>query len=115
MFKKISKVDDDKQLKIVSEHVPVSVSLFSNVPGYENKPIFLCSDKPEVLIDEFVKSIYNISQEALKINQRKFNDLINDLNLNEADAESLYEKYLKRYKDDTTEDNEKLVKTFESR
>ena len=115
MVKKISKVDDDKKLKIVSEHVPVSVSLFSNVPGYENKPIFLCSDKPEVLIDEFVKLIYNISQEALKINQRKFNDLINDLNLNEADAESLYEKYLKRYKDDTTEDNEKLVKTFESR
>jgi hypothetical protein len=30
----------NKKLKIIIEHVPVSVSIFSNVPGYNDKPIF---------------------------------------------------------------------------
>ena len=44
----------DKKLKIIIEHVPVSVSILSNVPGYEDKPIFLCNSNPEQLINDFV-------------------------------------------------------------
>ncbi len=40
MLKQIETKDDEKKLQIVSEHVPVSVSIFSNVPEYDNKPIF---------------------------------------------------------------------------
>ena len=50
MLKKLESNDDEKQLKITYEHVPASVSIFSNVPGYDSKPIFLCHDKPEELI-----------------------------------------------------------------
>ncbi len=33
--------------QITSEHVPVSVSIFSNVPEYDNKPIFICDSNPK--------------------------------------------------------------------
>ncbi len=39
MLEKIETKDNEKKLQIVSEHVPVSVSIFSNVPEYDNKPI----------------------------------------------------------------------------
>ncbi len=41
MLKKIKIKDNKKKLQIVFEHVPVSVSIFSNVPEYDKKPIFL--------------------------------------------------------------------------
>jgi hypothetical protein len=47
MLKNIEVEDDEKKLKIISEHVPVSVSIFSNVPGYDNKPIFIYNDNPK--------------------------------------------------------------------
>ena len=71
MLKKIKSNDDDKQLKIISEHVPVSVSIFSNVPGYDIKPIFLCNDKPEELINLFIKTLVEISMKAKKLNEGK--------------------------------------------
>ena len=82
MLKTIEVEDNEKKLKIVSEHIPVSVSLFSNVPDFDNKPIFLCNDKPDKLISEFVKTICNISMKALKINERKYKDIIEDLEKN---------------------------------
>ncbi len=36
---KIETKDKENKLQTVSEHVPVSVSIFSNVPEYDNKPI----------------------------------------------------------------------------
>jgi hypothetical protein len=41
MLKKVETKDNEKKLQIVSEHVPVSVSIFSNVPEYDDKPIFI--------------------------------------------------------------------------
>ncbi len=35
MFKKIEIKDNEKKRQITSEHVPVSVSIFSNVPEYD--------------------------------------------------------------------------------
>jgi hypothetical protein len=43
MLKKIETKENENKLRIVSEHVPVSVSVFFNVPEYGNKPIFLCN------------------------------------------------------------------------
>ncbi len=39
MLKKIETKDKENKLQTVSEHVPVCVSIFSNVPEYDNKPI----------------------------------------------------------------------------
>ena len=40
MLKKIETKDNEKKLQIVSDHVPVSVSIFSKVPENDKKPIF---------------------------------------------------------------------------
>jgi hypothetical protein len=46
MLKNIEIKDNEKKLKIISEHVPVSVSIFSN-PKYDNKSIFICDSNPK--------------------------------------------------------------------
>ena len=53
MLKQIETKDDEKKLQITSEHVPVSVSIFSNVPEYDDKPIFICDSEPKKLIKNF--------------------------------------------------------------
>ena len=59
MLKAIINNDTEtKKLNLTTEHVPVSVSIFSNVPDYDDKPIFLCNDKPEELIKDFVQMIH---------------------------------------------------------
>ena len=58
--------DNENKLKITCEHVPVSVSIFSNVPGYDTEPIFLCNESPELLISDFTNQLYIISQKAKK-------------------------------------------------
>ncbi len=50
MLKKIEITDNEKKLQITSEHVPVSVSIFSNVPEYDIKPIFICNSEPKKII-----------------------------------------------------------------
>ena len=76
LLKKIESKDETKQLQIISEHVPVSVSIFSNVPEYDVKPTFLCTDKPHKLIDEFIKTILKISLKAESINKIKYANII---------------------------------------
>ncbi len=56
--------------------MPVSVSIFSNMPDYGDKPIFLCNDKPDVLIHEFIQTILKISIKAKSINENKYNGII---------------------------------------
>ena len=71
----IDKTDDDdkgKQLTFSADHVPVSVSILSNVEGYDNKPIFLCDESPEILIDKFVKSLTEISNKSLELLSKKY-------------------------------------------
>ncbi len=61
MLKKIETKDNEKKLQIVSEHVPLSVTIFSNVPKYDVKPILICDSNPKTLIKQFVQlfSIYH--------------------------------------------------------
>jgi hypothetical protein len=63
-LKNIESQDETNQLQITFEQVPVSVSIFSSVPEYDIKQVFLCTDKPNKLIDEFIKSILEISLKA---------------------------------------------------
>ena len=76
MLKKIEIKDNEKKLQITSEHVPVSVSIFSNVPEYDNKPIFICDSNLKKLIKNFVKTILKISLKAKSINENKYNNII---------------------------------------
>ena len=61
MLKNIETTDAHKKLQVISEHVLVSVSIFSDVPDYDNKPIFLCNNKPDKLFHEFIETILKIS------------------------------------------------------
>ena len=49
ILKKIEVKDNEKKLQITSEHVPVSVFIFSNVPEYDIKPltIFIVKVSPK--------------------------------------------------------------------
>ncbi len=76
MLKKIEITDKEKKLQITSEHVPVSVSIFSNVPEYNNKPIFICDSNPKKLIKYFVQNILKISLKAKQLNENKYSDII---------------------------------------
>ena len=79
MVKPVDVIDNEKKIKITMEHVPVSVSILSNVPGYDKKPIFHCCNNPEELIDNFVKTLYDIAQKAKKIvYKRNIITLLND-------------------------------------
>ncbi len=59
--------------------MPVSVSIFSNVPEYDNKPIFICDSNPKKLIKNFVKTILKISLKAKSINENKYNHIIEEM------------------------------------
>ncbi len=88
--------DNEKKLQIVSEHVPVSVSIFSNVPEYDDKPIFLCDSNPKKLIKQFVQAILKISLKAKSINENKYNHITKFLdayfNSNQIDLDKFKEK-----------------------
>ena len=54
MLQKIETKDNEKKLQIACEHVPVSVSMFSIVPEYDKKPIFIYDCNTKNLIKYFV-------------------------------------------------------------
>jgi len=87
-------IDDSKQLKITNKHIPVSVSVNSNVEGYDQAH-FICNEKPEVLIDDFIKYIHNISLKAEELNKIRYKKIIKFLEkLNNYDEEnSLYSQF----------------------
>jgi hypothetical protein len=57
-------------------YLPVSVSIFSNVPEYDDKPIFICDSEPKKLIKNFVKTILKKSLKAKSINENKYSQII---------------------------------------
>ena len=93
MLKKIDTIDDSKQLQITSEHVPVSVSIFSNVPEYDVKPIFLCNNKPAKLINNFIQTILEISLKAKSLNQNKYANIIEFLDAYVTNVQSDYDRF----------------------
>jgi hypothetical protein len=93
MLKDIKTDDQEKKLQIVSEHVPVSVSIFSNVPDYDDKPIFLCSDKPSKLINKFIQTILKISLKAKSINQAKYANIIEFLDAYVNNIQNDYDRF----------------------
>ena len=82
-------------LKFTSKHIPVSFSLFSNIPGYDIEPIFECCNDPKELIDMFVQHLVKISAKAYEINYEKYKNVIEyldeDINKNKGLLETLKE------------------------
>jgi hypothetical protein len=95
MVKPLHLNDNDNKLKITCEHVPVSVSIFSNVPGYDIEPIFICNDNPEFLINEFTNQLYIISQKAKELLEPKYKQFFNCLQMLQRAAEVKHEAICK--------------------
>ena len=74
ILKKI-KSDSDKKLQFTTNHIPVSVSILSNVDGFNTTPIFLCNESPEELINNFVKTLKLISDKSIEILTPKYSKI----------------------------------------
>jgi hypothetical protein len=47
-----------------AEHIPLSVSVYSNVPGYEQPKCFVSSGSASEMIQQFVEYLVEVSQES---------------------------------------------------
>jgi hypothetical protein len=102
----LSKIEDKRtdSLSFTNKHVPVSFSLFSNIPGYDKDPIFVCHHNVKELIDIFVKTLVDMSAKAYEMNIKKYDKVLDYLN-NQIDiakhdkdknkAEMKYFKFMK--------------------
>ncbi len=101
----ISKIEKKRtdSLSFTNKHVSVSFSLFSNIPGYNKDPIFVCHDNVKELIDIFVKTLVDMSAKTYTINLKKYADVLEYLNsqiddvIHEKDksyAEKKYHKFM---------------------
>jgi hypothetical protein len=104
----LSKMEDVRtdRLQYTNKHLPVSFSLFSNIPGYDIEPIFVCHDDVKELIDIFVKTLVDMSAKAYEINSKKYAAVLEYLNqqidivIHEKDkskAEHKYKKFINCY------------------
>ena len=102
----MSKIEDKRTetLSFTNKHLPVSFSLFSNIPGYDKDPIFVCHDNVKELIDIFVKTLVDMSAKAYEINVKKYSDVLDyldrqiDIAVHDKDkskAEHKYHKFMK--------------------
>jgi hypothetical protein len=78
--------------------------LFSNIPGYNKDPIFVCHDNVKELIDAFVKKLVDISAKVYEINVEKNSDVLDyldrqiDIAVHDKDKskpEHKYHKFMK--------------------
>ena len=99
----LSKIEDKRTetLSFTNKHLPVSFSLFSNIPGYDKEPIFVCHDNVKELIDIFVKTLVDMSAKAYEINIKKYEKVLDYLNkkidmaIHEKDKNKAEQKYFK--------------------
>ena len=99
----LSKIEDKRTdtLSFTNKHVPVSFSLFSNIPGYDKDPIFVCHNDVKELIDVFVKTLVDMSAKAYAMNIKKYADVLEylgtqiDIAVHDKDKNKAEQKYLK--------------------
>jgi hypothetical protein len=99
----LSKIEDKRTdtLSFTNKHLPVSFSLFSNIPGYNKDPIFVCHNDVKELIDIFVKTLVDMSAKAYEINVKNYSDVLNylkrqiDISVHDKDKSKAEQKYLK--------------------
>ena len=65
-----------ENLEYTNRHIPVSFSIFSNIPEYDKEPIFECNNNVTELIDLFIKHLVKIAAKAYELNLVKYADVI---------------------------------------
>ena len=89
-------VYDFESIKITNQHIPVSVSINSKIEGYD-QAYFICDEKPEILIDDFIKYVHNISLKAEELNKIRYKKIIKFLEKrnNHDEKTSLYNQFFR--------------------
>ena len=78
MKENVSKTNSEKQCWI-AEHEIMSVSVCSNVPGYENAECFVSNGDPTTLTDTFLSYLLEISTKAFQCTQLKYQSILDIL------------------------------------
>jgi len=93
-----TEIKKTKHLKYTNKHVPVSFSIFSNVEGFNVKPIHVVNNDPKRLIELFVSNLLEISKTSYEINKQKFKGIyrqIGNMKENKARCFAMFEKWIK--------------------
>jgi hypothetical protein len=69
-------LEEDKKLKFIKEHVAVSVSIASNIPGYEETK-FILNRNPRELCKQMFEYFDILAAEAARLMRIKFERLLN--------------------------------------
>ncbi len=70
-----------------AEHVPLSVSVCSNVPGYDQPKCFVSSGNSREMIKEFVDYLVKVSQESYVLLLDRFADVFEQINQRVVNSE----------------------------
>ena len=70
-----------------AEHIPLSVSVCSNVPGYDQPKCFVSTGNTNDMIQEFVEYLVQISQESYVLLLERFSDIFEQINERVANSE----------------------------
>ena len=69
-----------KKLNWQSAHVPLSVSVCSNVPKYQEPKCFVSNGDPKEFIEEFIQYLVSISTKSSSLLQEQFAEVFEALN-----------------------------------
>ena len=62
-----------------AEHVPLSVSVCANVPGYDQPKCFVSSGSAKEMIKQFIEYLVEISQESYALLLDRFSDVFDQI------------------------------------
>ena len=87
-------------LNYTNKHIPVSFSIFSNIEGFNIKPIHKVNNDPKMLIELFVSNLREIAEKSYEINVQKYKNVYQQIsNLEDKKLMSkcfaIFEKWIK--------------------
>ena len=75
-----------------AKHIPLSVSVCSNVPGYDQPKCFVSSGNTGDMFKRFVDYLVEISQESYRLLLDQFSEVFDQINERIANSEVCYHK-----------------------
>lgn len=70
-----------------AKHIPLSVSICSNVPSYQKPTCFISKGSPQHLVDRMIDYLENISDHAYHLMREEFQDVFDQLQEREKEEE----------------------------
>ncbi len=103
----------DKQ-SIEAHHVPLSVSICSNVPGFKEAQCFVTDGDPAKLVDQMMARLHIISLKAQELLQPLYQDILDELETQSSEETALAQDFWQEMaamvadnRDDDDDDEEK--------